>query len=184
MAEVIILIQGHLSSQAEDKSTCPTISLVRDGDIIMVVDPGVLPDQNLLLEKLKAEGLAPAEVNYVFLTHSHFDHYANTALFGRAKVLEFFGLWDKAVAEDWTEQFSKNIRIIKTPGHNSNSITALVKTERGIIAICGDVFWQENFPEDDPYASDQEKLAASRKLVTESADYIIPGHGDIYKVKK
>lgn len=59
-----------------------------------------------------------------------------------------------------------------------------VKTDKGIVAICGDVFWKENFPEDDPYASDKEKLKESRKKVLEIADWVIPGHGKIFKVKR
>lgn len=184
MAEVKILIKGCLEDETSNQGTGPTISLVRDGDIIMIVDPGVLPNRSLLVEKLAEHGLTPADINLIFLTHSHFDHYANTALFSKVKVLEFFGLWDGAVMGKWPEQFSKNIRIIKTPGHDYSSLTALVKTGQGVIAICGDVFWQKDFPKDDPYASDKKKLEVSRKLVTELADFIIPGHGDIYQVKK
>lgn len=184
MAEVEILIQGHLSSEIEDQTDCPTVSLITDHDLAIIVDPGVLPDQKLLIEKLKEHGLSPADINVVFLTHSHFDHYKNVGLFSRAKVLEYFGLWEGGVMKVWTEQFSKNIRIIKTPGHDYSCLTALVKTAKGTVAVCGDVFWREDFPLDDPYASAKEKLAVSRKLVIGLADYIIPGHGDIYKVKK
>ena len=128
----------------------------------MIVDPGILPNQNLLVEKLAEHGLTPADVNVVFLTHSHFDHYANVSLFNQAKVLEYFGLWEGGVIEDWPVQFSKDIKIIKTPGHDYSSLAALVKTDKGVVAICGDVFWQKDYPKDDPYAPDRERLAASR----------------------
>ena len=55
------------------------------------------------------------------------------------------------------------------------------------IRLCGrirDVFWQENKPEKDPYATDLSKLEESRKLVLERADFIVPGHADIYEIKK
>ncbi|MCX6759456.1 MAG: MBL fold metallo-hydrolase [Candidatus Nealsonbacteria bacterium] len=187
MAEVKVLIEGYttadsVSSSGEEK-TCPTITLVRDGDIIMVVDPGVLENQKMLVDKLKKEGLTIDDVNVVCITHSHIDHYRNIGMFPEAKTLEYFGLWDRNTVEDWKEQFTENIRIIKTPGHNYDSITLLVKTDNGIVAICGDVFWKEDFPKDDPYASDKEKLEESRKKVLEMADYIIPGHGKMFKVK-
>ena len=184
MAEVKILIKGQIQNEDGSQNYRPTMSLVRDGNITMVVDPGVLPDRNLLAEKLAGLSLTPADVNFVFLTHSHFDHYANVALFNKAKVLEYFGLWDVDKLTERPKQLSPDIKIMPTPGHNNNSITALVKTDQGVVAICGDVFWQEDYPVDDPYASNKDKLAASRKLVMELADYIIPGHGDIYKVKK
>lgn len=184
MAEVKILIEGHLENDISDQTAFTTISLVKDGNIRMIVDPGALPSQQMLVDKLKEQGLTTTDINVVFLTHSHYDHYANAALFSKAKVLEYWGLWEGVAFKDWPENFSKNIRIIKTPGHDYSSLTALVKTSQGIIAICGDVFWREDYPADDPYASDKEKLAVSRKLVTELADYIVPGHGDIYKVRK
>jgi glyoxylase-like metal-dependent hydrolase (beta-lactamase superfamily II) len=61
-----------------------------------------------------------------------------------------------------------------------------VKTDQGKIAICGDVFWKKDYPktpEDDPYADDRKTLKKTRKKVLEMADYIIPGHGRIFRVK-
>lgn len=110
--------------------------------------------------------------------------YINIGMFPRAKTLEYWGLWDRNTVEDWKEQFTENIQIIKTPGHNYDSITLLVKTDKGIIVICGDVFWKEDFPENDLYASDKEKLKESRQKVLEVADWIVPGHAGMYKVKK
>jgi len=188
MAEVKILIEGYtnadsVASSGEEK-TCPTITLVKDKNLIMVVDPGVLEDQKILIGKLKEESLTIDDVDIVCITHSHIDHYRNIGMFPRAKTLEYWGLWDKNTVEDWKEQFTDDIRIIKTPGHSYDSITLLVKTDKGIVAICGDVFWKENFPEDDAYASDKEKLKESRKKVLEMAEWVIPGHGKMFKVEK
>ena len=102
-------------------------------------------------------------------------------MFPNAKALDFFGVWDKDTVDDWDSNFSDGIEIIKTPGHDRTGITLLVKTSEGIVAVVGDVFWKENFPKDDPYASDKEKLKKSRELVLEKADFIVPGHDDIYE---
>jgi glyoxylase-like metal-dependent hydrolase (beta-lactamase superfamily II) len=182
MAEVKILIEGYTGADSGEEKTCATISLVKDKDIVMVVDPGVLESQEMLVSALKKEELNIDDVNIVCLTHSHIDHYRNIGMFPKAKTLEFYGLWDKNTVEDWDEQFTDDIKIIKTPGHNSTSITLLVKTEKGTIAICGDVFWKKNYPEKDIYADDFEKLKESRKKVLASADWIIPGHSGMYKV--
>lgn len=187
MAEVKILIEGYTTADAIEQNgeekTCPTISLIRDKNIIMIVDPGVLENQNLLVNKLKKEGLTINDVNIVCITHSHIDHYRNVGMFSKAKTLEYWGLWNRNTVKDWNEQFTNDIQIIKTPGHNYDSITLFVKTDKGIIAVCGDVFWKENFPEDDPYASDKKKLKNSRKKILKMADYVIPGHGKMFKVK-
>ena len=188
MAKVKILIEGYTTADSAasggEEKTCPTITLVREGDIIMIVDPGVLENQKMLIDKLNEEGLSVDDVNVVCITHSHLDHYRNIGMFPEAKSLEYWGFWDRNTVEDWKEQFTENIRIIKTPGHSYDSITLLVKTNNGIVAICGDVFWKEDFPKDDPYASDKEKLEESRKKILEVADWIIPGHGKMFKVEK
>ncbi|MBW1839488.1 MAG: MBL fold metallo-hydrolase [Deltaproteobacteria bacterium] len=185
MAEVKILVEGYTSADnPDDEKTCPTMTLVRDGDIVIIVDPGIMENQSILINALKKEGLKPEDVNNVFLTHSHIDHYRNTGMFPNAKVIEFYGVWDRDTVDDRENQPTKDIQIIETPGHNYTSLTLLVNTEKGKIAICGDVFWKKNYPEKDDYADDPEKLKESRKMVLELADYIIPGHAGMYSVKK
>ena len=164
MAEVKVLIEGYTTADTEedgDEKTCPTITLVKDKDIVMVVDPGVLETQQMLVDALKKEELTVDDVNIVCLTHSHIDHYRNIGMFPNAKTLEFYGLWDKNTVDDWDEQFTDDIKIIKTPGHDSTGITLLVKTTNGTVAICGDVFWKKDYPENDAYADEPEKLKES-----------------------
>ena len=137
----------------------------------------------MLVDKLKDEGLFVNDINIVFITHSHIDHYRNIGMFPEAKTLEYYGLWDKNIVQDWPEQFTDDIQIIKTPGHSYDGLTLLVKTSEGVVAICGDVFWKKNFPVDDAYATDKEKLKESRKMVLDSADWVIPGHAGMFKAK-
>lgn len=189
MAKVKILLEGYTSDDGKNtndgnEKTCATITLVQDEGINIVVDPGVLESQHILKEALKKEGLEISDIDYVFLTHSHIDHYRNAGMFPEAKILEFFGLWENNSVEDLPEQVSKDVKIIKTPGHEKTSLTLLVKTEEGLVAVCGDVFWKEDFPESDPYADDPKKLLESRKKIKEIADWIVPGHSGMYKVKK
>ncbi len=191
-AQVKILVEGFTNADEKAESggeekTCPTISLVKDGNLIMVVDPGVLDSQQILVDALQKEGLEISDVNMVCITHSHIDHYRNIGMFPEAKTLEYFGLWDKGVCDDWQEQFTPNIQILRTPGHDYTSITLFVKTDNGIVAICGDVFWRENSPEYDHNAKNEKEikeLEQSRALVLEMADWIIPGHAGMYKAQK
>ena len=188
MTEVKILIEGFtnadMAKDGEEERTSPTITFVRDNGKNIICDPGVVSDQNIILEKLRDEGLSRDDIDIVFLTHSHLDHYRNAGMFAKAKVLEYYGFWNGNKADDWDEDFSDAIKIIKTPGHSQESLTMLVKTAEGVVAICGDVFWKDNYPDIDPYASDLEALKTSRKKVLESADFVVPGHGGIFKVRK
>lgn len=187
-AKVKILIEGYTNADSKAESggeekTCPTITLVRDGGLVIVVDPGVLDSQQILINALQNEGLTISDVNMICITHSHIDHYRNIGMFPKAKTLEYFGVWDKGRCEDWQEHFTPNIQILRTPGHDYTSITLFVNTDNGIVAICGDVFWRENKPETDAYATEPEKLRESRQTVLKLADWIIPGHGKMYKVE-
>ncbi|MBW2966106.1 MBL fold metallo-hydrolase [Candidatus Woesearchaeota archaeon] len=182
MAEIKILVKGYTSEESGGEKTQCTITLIQDKDINMVVDTGTLKDRQILIDALKKEGLEIEDINYVCITHSHMDHYRNIGMFPDAKALDYFGIWDKDMVDDWNQKFTENIEIIKTPGHDRTGITLLVKTDKGIVAVVGDVFWKENLPENDPYASDKEKLKKSRELVLEKADFIIPGHGNMYEV--
>jgi glyoxylase-like metal-dependent hydrolase (beta-lactamase superfamily II) len=185
-AEVKVLIQGYTGHDnvTGEERTQPTVSLVKDEGIVMVVDPGVLESQQVLIDALSKERISINEVNYVFITHSHLDHYRNVGMFINAKVIEYFGIWDKNKVEDRKDNFTENMRILLTPGHDYTSLTLFVKTEQGVIAICGDVFWKENLPKVDSYAQDLAKLGQSRQMVLEMADFIIPGHGAMYEVKE
>jgi glyoxylase-like metal-dependent hydrolase (beta-lactamase superfamily II) len=71
----------------------------------------------------------------------------------------------------------------------------LVKTSKGDIVIAGDLFWWRTNEEqktdynilverEDPYVKNKAELEESRKKILEIADYIIPGHGKMFKVKK
>ena len=184
MAEVKILIEGYVSADNPEGRSRSTVTLIKDEGLVIIVDPGAMEDRKMLIDSLKREGLSVDEVNIVCITHSHMDHYMLIGMFPTTKALDYWGFWDGGLCPDWEPQFTKNITIAKTPGHSYDSITLFVKTSKGTVAICGDVFWKENFPEEDPYASDKEKLKESRALVLKNADWAIPGHGKMFKTKK
>lgn len=190
MAEVKILIEGWTNADSlakgmdEENDACTT-SLIRDDKNIIVVDPGIMDDKNTLIDALKRENLKLEDITHIFITHSHIDHYRNVGIFpAQTPVVEYWGIWSGNRVDDWNADFSKNIKIVKTPGHSYDGLTFLVTTKRGKVAICGDVLWKEKIDQADEYAVDQNKLIESRQRVLEMADYIVPGHGKMFKVKK
>lgn len=193
MAEVKILIQGYACEDAGGHS-CSAIVLIKDKGLNIIVDPGTAKSQELIKEKLKEQGLAINDINFIIITHSHIDHYMNIGMFPKAKVLDFWGIWEGDVWNKRKDKLTKDIEIIKTLGHNYDCISVLVNTEKGKIAIVGDVFWWTDKEEQktdkesllahkDPYVKNQEQLMQSRKKLLELADYIIPGHGKMFKTK-
>lgn len=192
MADVKVLVPGYTSA-ATNGHSCSTVSLVQDKDINMIVDPGTVADQSIITAKLAEHDLTVKDINIVFLTHAHIDHYRNIGMFPNAKSLSRSGWHDKDFWSEGDGKINNNLTYIHTPGHSNDSITLLVKSEMGseetgsieyITAVCGDVFWEEGEPKYDKFANDQKILQKSRLQVLKLADYIVPGHADIYQVKK
>lgn len=183
MPRLKILIKGYSSADTGGHS-CSTVTLVQDSGMNIIVDPGSLPGQEKLADALRKEGLGPGDIDVVFITHSHMDHYKSIGMFPKAKALDYWGWWEGDVCRKCEGRVNENISVIRTPGHSYDSVTLLVKTDKGTVAICGDVIWKEDAPERDKYASDMDALKMSRKMVREAADWIIPGHGGMFKSKK
>jgi glyoxylase-like metal-dependent hydrolase (beta-lactamase superfamily II) len=184
VADARVLVEGYLKGERGESGSCATITLVRDGGLVMVIDPGTLKEPKVLLERLAAEGVLPEDVNVVCVTHSHMDHYRNIGLFPNAKALDYWGLWDRDSVKEVGARLSDGVEVVKTPGHSFDGISVFVKTRDGVIAVCGDVFWKKDFPEKDLLATDEKALAESRKLVLGKADWVVPGHENMYKVER
>lgn len=158
-------------------STC---SLVRDGEVAIVVDPGLAPSQAAILDPLRSLGLEPAGVTDVVLSHHHPDHALNVALFPAARVhdhwaiYDFAGRWDDLEAEG--RVLAPSVRLLRTPGHSAEDISTVAGTDDGIVVFTH-LWWTESQPVEDPYAPDPATLHASRQRILELADVIVPGHG-------
>lgn len=196
MPEFKILIRGYVREENGEEFASSTVTLVKDGRLNIVVDPGM--DRNSLLEGLEKAGLAPDSINFVILTHTHPDHSLLMGIFRNAKVLDDDTIYsfDGAIGQHAGRVPGTDVEIVKTPGHDPFHCSVLIDTEEfGKVVIAGDVFWwaddeeQKTDPESllghpDPYMKDKEKLQESRKKLLGIADYIIPGHGEIFKVSK
>src|SRR5579863_6285139 len=97
MAKVKVLVEGYTNADREgflgEEKTCPTMSLVIDKDIVMVVDPGVISDQQILADALADLGVSVDDVNIVAITQTHTGHTKNMGMFPNARILEAYGIW-------------------------------------------------------------------------------------------
>ncbi|MEV6617098.1 MBL fold metallo-hydrolase [Streptomyces sp. NPDC051051] len=157
-----------------------TVALLRDGDKIVVVDPGMVADRKLILDPLAAEGMTPEQVTDVVFSHHHPDHTLNAALFPNARAHDIWATYDNDL---WTDrpadgfQISPSIRLIETPGHTAQDITTVAETDEGTVALTH-VWWHPHGPAEDPTSHDPEGLRASRRKILDlSPVLIVPGHG-------
>ena len=169
-----ILLVGSLSPAV--RSTC---TLVRDGSVAAVVDPGLAPNAAAILDPLRALGLAPSDVTDVILSHHHPDHTVNAALFPKAAIHDQWAIyrgdrWESRDCEG--AELTPSIRLIRTPGHSAEDLTTLVGTRGGVVALTH-LWWNAEGPADDPYAPDREILRRSRQRVLGLAQRVVPGHG-------
>ncbi len=194
MAEVRVLIEGYAKESDRKWSASSSTVLIKDKKVNVIVDPGT--NRKRLLLALKKERLKPEDIDFVIMTHYHIDHNFLAAMFSKAKILDNTDIYfnDKSTGHDGYVPRT-GIKIISTPGHAKEHCSVAVKMDKGTIVVAGDVFWwRDNEKQDtnyqallnkeDPYVKDQEKLLESRKNILEIADFIIPGHGKMFKVKK
>src|SRR5919197_6495215 len=100
MATVDVLFEGYVSGQ-DNGRVGSTVGLIRDGDVTVVVDPGLIPGPGAILDPLAALGLGPADVTDVVFSHHHPDHTLNAALFPGARFHDHWAIYQNDL---WTDR--------------------------------------------------------------------------------
>lgn len=179
-ARVDVLFEGYAGPGQDDALRVGgTVTLVRDGDRVVVVDPGMVPSRAAILDPLTALGLTSADVTDVVLSHHHPDHTVNVALFGEVPVHDVQAVYQR---DRWLRRpaegvaLSPSIRLLATPGHTPQDVTTLVGTPDGLVALTH-LWWTAEGPAEDPYAPDRDVLRSQRERVLAVADLVVPGHG-------
>ena len=174
-ASFAVLTTGYVGERVAS-----TVSLVIDGDQIVVIDPGMVADPSMILDPLIARGVSPEHVTEVVFSHHHPDHTLNAALFPSARFHDHWAIyhrdvWDSRPAEGFA--VSPHVKLLETPGHTAQDITTLVETDQGTVA-CTHLWWNQAGPAEDPFSTDAEALHAGRLRVLGLAVLIVPGHGE------
>ena len=155
-----------------------------------VIDPG--DEAGRILQVLKEDG---AQVDYILLTHGHYDHTtavpelhralpqaeiyihqadangAGSQLFplaGQVEGLRYYGDGDTLPLGELT------IQVLHTPGHSPGSVTLKV----GDVLFCGDTLFAGSMGRTDLRGGDYGEIMASLKRLGElEGDYhVCPGH--------
>lgn len=187
MATVKIIKNGYFKWIGLGKAKASSnATLIKDNNKNILVDTGGIGDEKKIIAGLKKEKLSPNKIDFVIITHYHPDHFACSYLFKNAI---FFDAVSKYRKDEFGMRFIKkitpNVKLIFTPGHTEESCTVLVKTKEGVVAVAGDLFWfsqRENIKKG--FSWNLEKLAKNRQKILKIADWIIPGHANMFKVNK
>ena len=182
-ASVHVLYEGYVGRDGDDERVAGTVTLIRDGDAVIVVDPGMVASREALLTALAAHGPGAGDVTDVVFSHHHPDHTVNAALFRAARIHDH---WAMYVGDRWVDrdaygvQLGPSVRLLRTPGHTAEDISTVASTPSDVVA-CTHAWWGAAGPAEDPLGSDAGALHASRALLLSFASVIVPGHGAAFR---
>jgi len=179
-ARVDVLLDGSLTSTGGYvQSTC---TLVRDGEHVIVVDPGMAAGASAILEPLARLGVQPEDVTEVVLSHHHPDHTMYAGLFPNAAVHDHWAIYR---GTDWEDSecdgrvISASVQLARTPGHTAEDLVLIAGTSDGVVVTTHSWFHADSGVDDeDP--EDPEQLREARRSILAVADRIIPGHGPAF----
>jgi glyoxylase-like metal-dependent hydrolase (beta-lactamase superfamily II) len=144
--EVHVLHVGYSRQCGGGQMEANAISTLVRGDKTVVVDTLTAWDGPLLREALAARGVRCEEVDYVVCTHGHSDHVGNDNLFLNATHVVGLSV-SKGTTYSSSPGFSleieEGVTVVVTPGHTLDSVSVLVATEEGRVAVVGDLFERE-----------------------------------------
>jgi len=187
----------YWGEKAPRRAEYATVTLVRSGDVALVVDPG-WPAEVLRAALFYRAGLAPAAVTHVFLTHFDLAHYAGLGLFERAAWTVYEEELRYAHAETppdapgakvlgrlaaAPEQFAPGVDVYPTYGHSPGHCSLLACTAVQAVLVAGDaVLTRDHFEHADlgegPW--DLDKARTSLQDILEVADLVVPGHDNLF----
>jgi glyoxylase-like metal-dependent hydrolase (beta-lactamase superfamily II) len=179
--------------QAGGKVLLIDTSFINEGDI---AHPNLERNARHVTAAFARYGHKLDEVEEIFITHWHHDHFGNIGLFPQATV-RFAGLSKKRVertlanfnfsnfceeiprGEDWHPGLS----ILATPGHNAHHHSVVITFNEALLVAAGDAVVSQSYYDHGAvwtYNTDFQSERVAKESMTkirEIADIIIPGHG-------
>jgi N-acyl homoserine lactone hydrolase len=162
------------------------------------------PEQNRLVMELQYFGVQPEDIDEIFVTHWHGDHWENIYLFPQAQVyyagcspgyvkknLDVISADNETLKLKEGDDWHSGLEIFSTDGHSDHDHSIAVRYKRKEFVAAGDsivskmYYHTETFFPNNRATNFQKELRASFRKIVGRADYIIPGHdGPFLNYKK
>ncbi|HLK02391.1 MAG TPA: MBL fold metallo-hydrolase, partial [Streptosporangiaceae bacterium] len=130
-ATVHVLHEGYAGKDGDDERVAGTVTLIADGDAVIIVDPGMVASRAELLGGLRDHRFGPDDVTDVVFSHHHPDHTVNAALFPAARIHDH---WAMYVGDRWVDRDADGLKLapsvwlMRTPGHTAEDISTIAST--------------------------------------------------------
>lgn len=178
---------------------CTTL-LIETGIRRILVDPGFSSEEAMRTALYRHSGLHPDDIDTIFLTHFHRNHWHSLPLFTKSVWLmarteiRYWQRNAKTTSEELDllarivpieEHSIPEIESIPTPGHTHGSTSLLFETREGMVVVAGDaVLTFDHFDsrESSDLADDKKEARRSIDRIAHIADIVIPGHDNYFVV--
>lgn len=208
--QVTILFAGFSGKLPNCAHGWGTWALIRDGKHNILLDTGGVGLRLNFHKILEEQGVKAEEIDYVLLTHMHFDHVCNMDLLPNATFVLSQREWEHAndmenrdlfiqesailpmrnakkifVKEDG-QQILPGITALMTPGHTPGSVSYVLHQDHGEAwVLAGDAAKNrgELCTRDVQMSLNPADSAASLEKIVRTADRILPGHDGWIRVE-
>lgn len=200
--QVDILFQGFSGKLEVGYMGWGTWALIRDGTHNILLDTGFAGLRSSYSEILKQYGLTPSDIDYVLLTHLHFDHARNVDLLPQARFVVSQKEWiyannpdcqdllvektilpilaaKKLILVNDGDKILPGITAMLTPGHTPGCCSYLLQQPDGSIwVLAGDAAKNrgELCTGTAQISRDPKQTAESLNHILRIASRVLPGH--------
>lgn len=177
-ATLQVLSAGYLGGRFAS-----TVTFVRDGAALIVVNPGLVAGTESIFRPLRRLGVSPEAVTDVILLCARPAHTVNAGLFPAARLHDATAVYHRDTkTRRRADGFlvCPSARLVETPGVRPDDLTLLVATARGIVAVTH--LWSSRSDgAERPAVGDQATLHLAKARVLGVASRIVPAHGPAFR---
>ena len=158
MAKIDIVLKGSTIRTSLGSLGACGVYLISSNNYKILFDTGHNGRRVLLTRSLESLGVQPNKLDFVVLSHLHWDHALNIPLFDNSKIVidrseltlgnpsdyarvgfltDYITKMDVAYIDDGYK-IDEDITVLKTPGHTAGHIALSVKNDDGLNILSGD----------------------------------------------